>query len=219
MRLERPGWRVITDFQQDRPWDVSRNLVATLALNSGAEWCFFWDSDIVVPPYALTRLVGHGLPIIGGIYYRRHPEIWPEVFRYPAGGVMLLEPVSKRQLEEEWRATAYPVLRADGIGAGCFLVNTMVLKKMKDKVPYRSFTVKGPPTAAIDYYEFFKYGMGDPEMHKQGEGYSEDLVFCVRAKKLGFQIYVDMTVACTHLTRMGIREGTIDFAPLEVGRG
>jgi len=210
LMLERPGWRSVILFESGRPYDIARNNVATRCLETGAEWCFFWDSDIVIPPNAITRLASHNLPIVGGLYYRRHPEVWPTIFRDVGGGV--LNPIAKKEVPE---GTWLP-FEVDAIGAGCLLIHRRVFEVLKEHVPLRSFRVVGPPPGEIKFYEFFKWGIGREDSPNQ-PSYSEDLTFCMLAKKHGFKIHCDPLVSCIHILNVGIKDGQFTWLPLEGG--
>jgi len=207
LTLERPGWRSLVLFESGRPYDIARNNVATRCLESGAEWCFFWDSDIIIPSYAITRLTSHNLPIVGGLYYRRHPQVWPTIFRDAGNGV--LNPIP---------ATEIPLglFEVDAIGAGCLLIHRRVFEALKDHVPLRSFRVVGPPPGEIKFYEFFKWGIGREDSASQ-PSYSEDLTFCMLARKHSFKIHCDPSVKCTHILNVGIKDGQFSWLPLEGG--
>lgn len=67
----------------------------------------------------------------------------------------------------------------EAIGTGCLLIKRHVFEKVK--VPW------------------FEYQWnGDPD----GKMITEDLVFCEKAKKLGFKIYCDGTIKCGHVGSM-----------------
>jgi len=213
LSLDRPGWNTLVLFESGRPYDVARNNIATRALDVGAEWCFYWDSDMVIPPNTLTRLTSHELMIVGGLYDRRHPEIWPEIFRDAGGGV--LDPIPRSQIPEP-SALPQGLMEVDGIGAGCLLVHRRVFEFLKEKVPLRTFSVRGPPPGEIKFYEFFRWGVGrDPG--SEGPSYSEDLTFSVLARKHGFKIFCDTFVKPMHLAPMAIKDGKVTWTPLEGG--
>jgi hypothetical protein len=211
LTLDRPGWPSNIMFESGRPYDVSRNNIATRCLENGSEWCFMWDSDLMIPSFAITRLINHNLPIVGGLYDRRHPEIWPEVFRDVGKGV--LAPLSKKEVTAK---SVQGVFDVDAIGAGCLLIHRRVFETLKDHVPLRRFSVVGPPPGEIKFYEFFKWGIGREEDAGQPQ-YSEDLTFCMLARKYGFKIFCDAVVKCTHIVNMGIIDGQVTWLPLQGG--
>lgn len=209
LRLERPGWRSLILFESGRPYDIARNNVATRCLESGAEWCFFLDSDIMIPHDAILKLVNHNLPIVSGVYYRRHPEIWPEVFRDVNG---VLTPIPKHQLPDG------VVFEVDGVGMGCCAIHRRVFEVLKQEgAPLRTYRVAGPPPGEIKYYDFFSWTIGREPNPEEPHQYSEDLTFCKRVKKAGFKIHVDPTVKCGHIAPMMIKDGIVTWTPLESG--
>lgn len=210
LTLERPGWRSQVIFESGRPYDISRNNIATRALELGAEWCFFYDSDLIIPPYTITRLASHQMPIVGGLYYRRHPEIMPSVFRDVGKGV--LTPIPKKEIDAQ---AGFNLIEVDAIGAGCLLIHKRVLETLKNVVPLKNFNIVGPPPANMHFYEFFKWGLGRDDAAEPS--YSEDLTFCTLARKNGFRIFVDPLVKCTHITHMGIKDGQVSWLPLDGG--
>jgi hypothetical protein len=212
LTLERPGWKSQVIFESDRPYDISRNNIATRCLELGAEWCFFYDSDLIIPPNTITRLASHNLPIVGGLYYRRHPEIVPTVFRDVGKGV--LSPIPKKEID--MMSPISTLIEVDAIGAGCLLIHRKVFEALKNKVPLRQIKILGPPAGNMHFYEFFHWGLGREEDPDQ-PSYSEDLSFCTLARKNGFKIFVDTIVKCTHITHMGIKDGQVQWLPLDGG--
>ncbi|MEM2904993.1 MAG: hypothetical protein QW587_04560 [Candidatus Bathyarchaeia archaeon] len=208
-RLERTGIPTSVSFQRDRPWDQSRNIVATEALREGCEWVLFLDTDIVFPSYTIRRLLSHNRPIVTGLYFRRHPEVFPELFKYDETGA--LRPLTVDEVLQRYRMPD-DLIEVDGCGAGCLLVHRSVFEDLKDHVPLK--TIYGEHLGNLEYYEFFKYTIGEAK-----RGYSEDLEFCDRVRRRGWTIVCDLRVNCGHLTQMQIRDGRVDWPPLEVGRG
>lgn len=237
LMLDRPGWKTQVFFESGRPYDVSRNNIATRALELGAEWCFFYDSDLLIPPNTITRLASHNMPIVGGLYDRRHPEITPSVYRDIGKGV--LAPIPKKEIDAQIPFNT--LIEVGAIGAGCLLIHRKVFEVLKDKVLFQNFNIIGPPPSTMHFYDFFHWGIGrgqidiekeakekfktetpTPEQIKKVSeethpGYSEDLTFCVLARKYGFKIFVDTTIKCTHIAHMGIIDGQIRWLPLEGG--
>lgn len=196
-------------FEGNKPAvDISRNIIASTALKEGAEWCFFLDDDVVARPDVIQRLKRHNLPIISGLYWRRHPDgTWPEVFRVDKSGI------PKPMKDEDLRLMTGGggPIECDAVGAGMLLIHRSVLEKMAPTVP--KWMITNPDTdEELIVYEFFKLIMQDKVM------LSEDVVFCSRAKGLGFKIYCDLGCRAGHLYTGMIKYGERLFTDLNVGR-
>lgn len=99
----------------------ARNEIAEKAAENGFDYVFFVDSDCVIPPNALERLVAHDKDIVAGMYFRKTHPYAPVVYKENAHGsydVILDYP--KDQLIE-----------VDGIGMGVCLIKTSVFKKIE----------------------------------------------------------------------------------------
>lgn len=103
------------------PYDHARNAGAQEALNRGAQWCFFLDSDVIPPRDTIPRLMAHRQPIMSGVYHRRSPP--------HAIPVMLKD--------GRW-LTDYPknaIIEVDLVGAGCLLVHRSCLEATPPQRP------------------------------------------------------------------------------------
>lgn len=204
LRLRKRG-NILYRFEHDKPFDLGRNMVSKECLDSGAEWCFFLDSDLVLPNDALEKLLRHNLPIVGGLYWRRHPQVFPEMFRFKPG-TNSFEPFKQHEIRPGLN-------KVDGTGAGCLLVHRRVFESLKSVVRERELPVGGKTTK---FHEFFRWTIGDTEGDYRQT--SEDLYFSAIARRKGFEIYVDASVQCTHiLSTIGIKNGAYKWLPLEIG--
>ena len=194
-------------FEGNKPAvDISRNIIASTALKEGAEWCFFLDDDVVAPPNVVQRLMQHNLPIVSGLYWRRHPDgLWPEVFRIDHSGIP--KPMKDEDLRQ--MGVGGPI-ECDAVGAGMLLIHRSVLEKMAPTVP--KWNVSPEIEENLTIYEFFKLIMQDRVT------LSEDVVFCSRAKGLGYKIYCDLGCRAGHLYTGMIKYGEKHFPPLSLGR-
>jgi len=193
-------------FEGNKPAvDISRNIIASSALKEHAEWCFFLDDDVIAPPNTIQKLRSYNLPIISGLYWRRHPDgIWPEVFKKDASGI------PKPMKNEDLRKLQNQVIQCDAVGAGMLMIHKSVLEKMAPTVP--KWNITNPDTdEELVVYEFFKLIM------KDNVSLSEDVVFCSRAKGLGFKIYCDISLMAGHLYTGMIKYGDKLFTDLIVG--
>ena len=188
-------------WEHDKPYDLSRNQLAKELLDSGVEWLLFIDSDIIPPPNGLERLLENKLPIVGGLYWRRHPNVFAEIFKFRPGTTQL-DPIPNEQIGPSLN-------EVDGIGCGFLLIHRRVFEDLKDKV--KKLTI---PSEGTNYecYEFFKFAATEPPF------VSEDLYFCIAARLAGWKIYCDATVRCQHIiSSMVVKEGRPEWSPLERG--
>lgn len=200
-----PGWLFL--FEGNKPAvDISRNIIASTALKEGADWCFFLDDDVVAPPDTIVRLKQHNLPIVSGLYWRRHPDdTFAEVFRLGKNGI------PRPMKDDDLRLMGGQIIECDAVGAGMLLIHKSVLEKMAPTVP--KWNITHPDTGEeLTVYEFFKLIMRDDVT------LSEDVVFCSRAKGLGFKVYCDLNCRAGHLYTGMIKYGEKHFTPLNVGK-
>ncbi len=98
---------------------TQRERLATTALQSGAEYILWLDSDVTFPATTAVRLLAHNEPVVAANYVRR---------QFPAKGVAY-EKLSawNDPLSFEIRDTLVDVA---GIGMGCFLIKTEIFTKI-----------------------------------------------------------------------------------------
>lgn len=176
---------------------VGRGMVAKAACDSEADAVFWCDSDIVLPVDAITKLVSHGLDFVTGIYFQKMGEHWPLIANFATD-------------HYNWMV-CWPenvIAPVDGCGFGCVLTSTKMLKQMRDEfkpeIRERSMVCDQCESKA-PHFECVKRPMTDNEIKEKANPwfeyakFSEDFEFCQRAKKSGFQLYVDTAVLCGHL--------------------
>lgn len=104
------------------PYDHARNSGCESALARGFEWLFFLDDDVVAPPDSIAILLSNRLPIVSGVYYRRHEPVVPVALMNVQGGGRM------------WANAPAPgqLVKVDYVGAGCLLIHRSVLEKVKE---------------------------------------------------------------------------------------
>ncbi len=174
------------------PFDHGRNLAAMKCLESGSEWLFFLDSDVVPPPNAIEKLISHGQPIMSGLYHRRSPPVGLPVMQRPHG--VWLTKYKKGS-----------VVEVDVVGAGCLLIHRSVLEQMK---PQR-------PLAGKHWFDW-RVDAQSVQEHN-GAPMSEDFTFCLHGRQtMGLKILVDTSIRCRHLGFGESDEGI--FEPIDHNR-
>lgn len=98
-------------------FDVARNAVAREGCESEADAVFWCDSDIILPAYAITRLVSAGKDFICGIYFQRVKPHYPLIARFTGKNF---------QWFGKWPEES--LMPIDGCGFGCVLTSTKLLR-------------------------------------------------------------------------------------------
>jgi glycosyltransferase involved in cell wall biosynthesis len=106
--------------------DTARNRIVKEAINTDADYVFWCDSDIVLPPDALTNLLLAKKDFITGIYCQRRHPYYPVITHFDPDGDKT--PAGNMNWFVEWpENTVAPV---DGCGFGVVLTSTKMLRKM-----------------------------------------------------------------------------------------
>ena len=89
----------------------NRNWIATQAVNSGCDYLFFVDDDMVFPPETLEELLLCEKDIVGGVYKTKY-EVQEDVVEY---------------LDDE---RPQGLFKVKALGTGCLLIKTDVFRKL-----------------------------------------------------------------------------------------
>lgn len=150
----------------------SRNALAAKAVEIGADFVFWLDSDQTFEPDILERmyktLTENNLEIVSGLYFRRVPPYSPVLFDR-------LEMKDDGTCDwTDWKNKPIPLklFEIGGCGFGCVLMKTDVF-----------FDVQGR------FSDMFG------PINRVGE----DLSFCWRARQCGYKIYCDPDIICGHV--------------------
>ena len=154
--------------QQGTVIDRSRNILAEQALEDGCDYIMFIDADMLLPQNAVDDLLDMNLDIVSGLYFQKGKPYLP------------VARLKKKDGDEEHVFLEdfefNDVIKVAGVGMGCCLIKADVLRKME--YPYFMFEWK--------------------ERNGRMEQTAEDLYFCDKAKKLGFDTYLNTGIVCEH---------------------
>lgn len=92
---------------------------------------FMLDSDIIVPPGILDRLLSHNLPIVGGYYRNKHVKMPPHPIVYD----FISEEENGKTHWKHREEAGEGLERVDGMGAGCWLMRRDVAEALGES-PY-----------------------------------------------------------------------------------
>ncbi len=154
--------------------DMARENGAVDAVNLGYKWVFFLDSDVIVPPDAVQRLLAHNKPIVSGFYARRHAPVHPLLLRRDGGG----------QIGLVTGYTPGALAEVDLCPTGCLLISTEVFKHV--------------PRPWFFYTDGRVIDIGGGMPVQLPNGMSEDYYFSTKSKTFGYQSFVDTGLKCAH---------------------
>lgn len=158
-----------------------RNTLAATFLRSSASHLLFVDSDIGFGADAVLRLLGHGRPLIGGLYRSKRTDRaeWVATF---AG-----EDTTVR------RDTATGAVETQALGTGFLLLQRRVLEQLAAAHPEGRYRTEDGPDQA-----FFEVGIDPTAAPGEGRYLSEDYLFCARWRALGGEVWCDPAIRLEH---------------------
>lgn len=162
---------------------TARNqVVQTFLEKTECEYLWMLDTDMTFEPDIVSRMVTFAeeadIPILGALTFlqQRDGVVHPVMFRLTDSG-------------ELFSVTNYPrgdVIEVAATGAACTLIRRDVLEKM-------AVECDGPH----HWYE---------EQTRDGVEIGEDVAFCLKARDLGFRIFVDTRIKTGHLKMTPVTE-------------
>lgn len=195
-QAERDDINLLVVLPEGMPVDSNRNNIIKNFLSTNNEWLFMLDSDITPPIGVLKGLLSHGKPIVGAICFSSMPgEKGTEWEQYSLPYPVCME----RAPEGGWRVartalgSGESLVEVDAIGAACVLIHREVLEAMS------------PPWFKLGYDEFGVCNLG------------EDFGWCLRAKGLGYKIFVDTSLKCEHTKKLGLKQTNELLAKVDNG--
>jgi len=156
----------------------NRNVIVDTFLQGDCDYLLMIDSDIV-PPKNILDLVECHKDIISALCFtfQEHKKLLiPLVFRK----IEKPEGVSFEVMDFKGREG---LVECDSVGTGCILLSRKVLEEPQLKAPF------------MDYWD--KKGI---------KIISEDMSFCVRAKRLGYKVYTHLNYKCSHFKEMDLKD-------------
>lgn len=149
-----------------KPVDEARNQIARVAQEKKIKYLFFIDEDVTPPAHAIRQLIYHlehfpKVAVAGGIYCHKSYPQMPMVFRGNGAGPF-------------WDWKIGEVFECSGLGMGCAMIRVDALKD-----------IESPWFKTVDSVEAYMNGI------PQGEIWTEDLYFCEKLAKAGWQIIAD----------------------------
>lgn len=163
-------------FQMSSLIYMARNELAMKAIQMGADYIFWLDSDMVFEPDLMTRmfktLEEKSADFVSGLYFKRFPPYEPVA--YSKFDIVNDEIVTEKMTEVPTEITS-----VGGVGFGCVLMSTAMA------------------LAVFNEYNTMFAPIGNV---------GEDIAFCYRAKTLGYDILLDPSIRCGHVGHYVVTE-------------
>lgn len=179
--LEKPP---IWDFMrlQGLPFGEARTQAAYQCLNAGHQWLMFIDSDLLLPPQTITRLMSHRLPIVSALYFQRFPT-------WTGTEALYLPCLFNEGIDPQGNPTRVAItdfqygqlIEAAYVPAGALLVHRSVFERM----------------LAAGIKRFFEWTL---HADNPQSGRSEDFEWCSRVRSVGFKCFCDTGIQAIHET-------------------
>lgn len=149
----------------------ARERLCEAALASEVDYLFMVDDDMLVDPDIFYKLVKHDKDICAALAFTRNPDHKPVIFETVEG--------YDRSVGKSYGRTRFAVnyprnqlVECDAVGFGAVVIKANVIRKMKESG------------------QTWFFGM---------EQTGEDVSFCIKARKLGFSVWMDTSVKTGHL--------------------
>jgi len=170
--------------------DSARNQGVLTALNQGADYIVFVDSDVIphilingnliFDPNVINHMISYRYPIISGVYITTKGH--PAVYRYTGDEVKPYEPVELKDLLGK-------ITYADAVGCGIVCIDRRVFEVLMDKgyFPWFEYRTKYEREETIKLWEL-----------------SEDIDFFDKCRRCGFRVMVYGNVFGVHIHKFRI---------------
>ena len=160
------------------------------------------DSDNVLPESVAYQLLQRNLPIVSALYFKRTGAPEAVALDFVDENRTKARSVSQKIREfyidnkvdifdgpVSLELNVDPLMKVDAVGFGCVLIARTVLEHMEEAYPGTIF------------------GGDDPSV-------GEDILFCRRAKDLGYDTYVDLSQIVGHLGKHVV--SAVDFMHVDI---
>lgn len=177
------GYSVKFEYFYGYAIDQVRNLIASYTVRNNFDYVFCVDSDIVLPPDALVKLLSADKHIVSGVYRQRKFDVnIPELF---LGLNVVEDDVQKtlcfnmtREDLGKYEMANGDCFEIEACGFGCVLIKREVFEKLEEP------------------HFFYKHSIDFKDT------ISEDVYFCQKAAKAGFKTHFIPSLKLGHIAKL-----------------
>ena len=200
-QLKAPGTKMFRQVGAREGVDQAHNRLIQWFLEETAyDWILSVDSDAVLHPDTLLRLLSWEKSFVSALAFKRSPPFPPVVYTEPQGD------------EVDCRRPIQDILRWIGSHPQLLeLRRLVVIEPRPDDALFE--VIRGGAHCLLTHRSVLE-GIDPPWFMREGEGaeegYGSDFAFYRKARDAGFTTYVDLSVVAGHLTG-GLCIGALDF--------
>lgn len=150
----------------------ARDMMAKQVLAQDADYLFMIDDDMLAPPDLFFKLAANDKDICAALAFTRNPDHKPVIYDAIEG----YDKVTGQHYHTTKFAMNYPrdtLVECDAVGFGAVLIKRKVIEALSQA--------------------------RDP-MFMGLAGTGEDITFCIKARKLGFSVWMDTRIKLGHLS-------------------
>lgn len=212
LHLDTKGLEVEYFFTGHSITSAARNTCAAKAVGENFDYLAFFDTDMVLHPQTLKRLLSHDVDVVSGMYRARRGEPGPFfAFNFDDNGI-------PRALPQVDMSIGSPeLIEVQGLPTGCMLIKTSVFRRLdayaeangaSGPAPGQPYFYYAPRLDRLVFdqekvmYELSsgtKYLDADVTVLRAGFGRGEDLEFCATCVKAGISLHLDTRLVAGHL--------------------
>tara|TARA_Y100000310_G_scaffold201978_1_gene202048 strand:- start:972 stop:1679 length:708 start_codon:yes stop_codon:yes gene_type:complete len=151
----------------------ARNLIVEKVLEGDYDYFLSLEQDVIPPSDAIQRLLLHNKDIVSALYFKKCDIKVGDSFRKEVLPLVYVEHDKSKDLVRQPRfkeVSGNDLMEISSCGVGCLLIHRKVFEK----------GVR------------FRYDKDKPPF--------DDIWFCKDARKEGFDIFLDCSIKCKHLT-------------------
>ena len=175
-------YRIGISFCESALVHVNRNILMKNALRDKADYMMCIDSDIVWVPSDIEKLIATGKDVVSGVYPNRKPVCYN-----PTTYVPCLYRKLPEGNYESYHEAPKELSIVDAAGMGFMLLRKNVVEKMIESIPELGYPFDYIPAKEMN-------GKADKNSGLVGE----DMCFCYRLKKAGFDVWCEPSVQVGH---------------------
>jgi hypothetical protein len=177
----------------------ARNMLAHSFLLSDCTHLLFIDADVAFDPEGIIKMVDANLPLIGGLYAKKHIN-WNKVHAAALRGVRpenLHAAACDYYVRGDVEIGLNKPVEVLSVGTGLMLIKREVFEKLRPDTPVSQLgsTVIGQIKTTDNVHHFFNTGVDA----KTGEFLSEDYAFCQKWRAVGGKVYAAPWVGTIHI--------------------